>query len=157
EPGGLRSYEESRFSDRQARFVEAPFGVQLENGYTVRGRIDAIYADDAHWEVVDFKSGRRKDDPSRIVQLEAYAVAVDQVDFGVERPETVDVTFAYLGGGLDEETARADREWIDSAQSHLVDLTDAIASGEFSESPGEWCHHCDFLQFCAPGQQEVAR
>ncbi|HSM45950.1 MAG TPA: ATP-dependent DNA helicase, partial [Acidimicrobiia bacterium] len=36
EPGGFRSYEESRFSDRKARFVEAPFGVQLENGYTVR-------------------------------------------------------------------------------------------------------------------------
>ena len=61
--------------------------LSLSNGFRVRGRVDAIYADDDHWEVVDFKSGRPKDDPARVVQLEAYAVAVNQVDFGGERPE----------------------------------------------------------------------
>ena len=154
--GGYEAYEESRFAEGRARFVETPFGVELDNGYTIRGRIDAIYSDDGHWEVVDFKSGRRKDDPSRIVQLEAYAVAVDQVEFDVEKPETLDVTFAYLGGGLEEDTTRADAGWIESARSHLIELTDAIAAGEFTESPGEWCHHCDFLQFCVPGQEEVS-
>lgn len=154
--GGYRAYESSRFANERARFVEAPFGLQLDNGYTVRGRIDAIYGDDSHWEVVDFKSGRRKDDPSRIVQLEAYAVAVSDVDFGAPKPDTVDVTFAYLGGGLHEESARADTQWVASARQHLAELTDAIDSREFAESPGQWCHNCDFLQFCGPGQKEVA-
>ncbi|HEX6300822.1 MAG TPA: ATP-dependent DNA helicase [Acidimicrobiia bacterium] len=155
EPGGYVAYGDSRFAAEKARFVEAPFGVRLDNGYTVRGRIDAIYADDSHWEVVDFKSGKPKEDPSRMVQLEAYAVAVNEVDFGAPKPESVDVTFAYFGGGLQEVTAHADPAWVDGARSHIITLTDAIHAGEFGESPGEWCHNCDFLQFCGPGQAEV--
>jgi DNA helicase-2/ATP-dependent DNA helicase PcrA len=156
EPSGYLAYEESRFSAERARFVEAPFVVRLDNGYTIRGRIDAIYASDAHWEVVDFKSGKPRDDPSRMVQLEAYAVAVSEVEFGAVKPESVDVTFAYLGGGLEEVSAQADAAWVDDAKAHIIELTNAIDDGEFTESPGEWCHHCDFLQFCGPGQTEVS-
>jgi hypothetical protein len=92
-----------------------------------------------------------------MVQLEAYAIAVSQVDFGIPEPESIDVTFAYLGGGLEEVTARADAGWIETAETHVTELTDAIMAGEFSETPGSWCHNCDFLQFCAPGQEEVAK
>jgi DNA helicase-2/ATP-dependent DNA helicase PcrA len=156
-PGGYQVYESSRFAKTDARLIEAPFGIELANGCRIRGRIDAIYAEGRHWEVVDFKSGKRKDDPSRMVQLEAYAIAVSQVDFGIPEPESIDVTFAYLGGGLEEVTARADAGWIETAEAHVTDLTDAIMAGEFSETPGSWCHNCDFLQFCAPGQEEVAK
>lgn len=154
--GGFNVYRRSRFADSQAYLVEAPFLLDLGNGYRVRGRIDAIFAEDGHWEVVDFKSGRPGDDPARMVQLEAYAVAVEEVGFGGERPVTLDVTFAYLGGGLHEDTTRADAEWVGSARSHLEELTDSIAAGEFEPSPGPWCHSCDFLQFCGPGKEEVA-
>lgn len=154
--GGFRAYEDSRLASERALFVEVPFSVETANGYTVRGRIDAIYEDDGHWEVVDFKSGRRKDDPSRMVQLEAYAVAVDEVDFGAPKPDTVDVTFAYLGGGLEEVTTRADSDWIQRAREHLNELSGSIEAGRFEPSPGEWCHNCDFLQFCEPGQREVS-
>jgi len=154
--GGYKAYESSRFAELRAGYVEAPFGVELENGFTIRGRIDAIYVDGGHWEVVDFKSGRRNDDPSRLVQLEAYAVAVNDVPFSGSRPESVDVTFAYLGGGLAEVSTPADDSWVQAARSHLTELTDSIRQGRFDESPGPWCHHCDFLQFCVVGQNEVA-
>jgi RecB family exonuclease len=157
EPVGYLAYQESRFATERARFVEAPFGVCLENGYTIRGRIDAIYGNDTHWEVVDFKSGKPKDDPSRMVQLEAYAIAVNDVEFGGPKPESVDVTFAYFGGGLQEVTAHADAAWVDRARAHVVQLTDAIEAKEFGEAPGEWCRNCDFLQFCGPGQAEVSK
>jgi DNA helicase-2/ATP-dependent DNA helicase PcrA len=153
--GGFGVYESSRFATDKAWLIEAPFLLSLGNGFKVRGRVDAIYATDSHWEVVDFKSGRPSEDPARIVQLEAYAVAVNEVDFGGDPPETLDVTFAYLGGGLQEMTNRADPEWVESAGHHLVAITDSIAAGEFDPTPGPWCHHCDFLRFCEPGKQEV--
>lgn len=156
ETGGYQAYESSRFASQSAAFIEAPFGVQLENGFTIRGRIDAIYVEGGRWEVVDFKSGRRRDDPSRMVQLEAYAVAVSDVGFAETKPETIEVTFAYLGGGLDEMTTPADDTWVESARAHLTELTESIRDGRFDEAPGEWCHSCDFLQFCEPGQSEVA-
>jgi DNA helicase-2/ATP-dependent DNA helicase PcrA len=157
EPGGFGAYQKSRFADRTASLVEAPFTLELDNGFRVRGRIDAVYIEDRRWEIVDFKSGRRRDDPSRLVQLEAYAVAADVVakGFGLADPQEIDVTFAYLGGGLEEVSTRADAVWIDAARSHLRELTDDIGAGRFEPTPGRWCDNCDFLQFCLPGQAEA--
>ena len=154
-PGAYATYEASRFAERPAAFVEAPFAFVLDNGYRVRGRIDAIYVEGGHWEVVDFKTGKLKADSHRMVQLQAYAVAVEEVDFADRKPDTVDVTFAYLGDGLGEVTARADRDWVSQARAHLVTLTSRIDSGEFEPTPGEWCRNCDFLQFCEAGKREV--
>jgi DNA helicase-2/ATP-dependent DNA helicase PcrA len=153
--GGFKVYEESRFAANRAALVEAPFSLETENGYRVRGRIDAIYTEDDHWEVVDFKTGRHKEDPSRMVQLQAYAVAVKDVDFGIPKPDTLDVTFAYLGGGIDERTASADDVWVTRARSRLDELVSGIEADEFEPNPGEWCRACDFLRFCAEGRVEV--
>ena len=153
--GGFKAFLSSRFAERDAALIEAPFTLSLDNEYQVRGRIDAIYAEGKRWEVVDFKSGRPKDDPSRRVQLEAYAVAATEVDFGLDPPEEIDVTFAYLGGGLAEQTHHADQPWRDAARDNLIDLTDSIEQAIFDETPGPWCHTCDFLQFCRPGQAFV--
>jgi DNA helicase-2/ATP-dependent DNA helicase PcrA len=152
-----RAYEGSRFALRKAELIEAPFTIALANGYRVRGRIDAVYTDGGHWEVVDFKSGRPKDDPALIVQLQAYSVAVTDLDLGPPKPQTLEVTFAYLGGGLELDTTRADEDWVESARTTLTDLTDLIEAGEFSANPGGWCQNCDFLQFCVPGQEQTAR
>ena len=132
--------------------VEAPFEVLVGDGYRIRGRIDAVYIDGRHWEVVDFKSGRPSTDPSRIVQLQSYAMAATDVDFGHPAPRELDVTFAYLGGGLVETTYQADSEWVEQARSDIASLTRSIDEKIFVETPGDWCQSCDFLRFCGPGR-----
>lgn len=154
--GGFQAFLESRFATNTASLVEAPFSLSLDNSYRIRGRIDAIYADGSHWEIVDFKSGRPKADPSRMVQLQAYAIAAVEVDFGPPKPDEIDVTFAYLGGGLNVDTYKADTQWRETAAADLVRITSDIEDQCFDESPGEWCRHCDFLQFCEPGQTFMA-
>lgn len=156
EPGGFRAYEASRFADEEATLVEAPFTLELQNGYRIRGRIDAVYVDGARWEIVDFKSGSHTEDAARIVQLQAYAAAADAVagGFGLERPKEMDVTFAYLGGGLEEVSVHADEPWIVEARETLETITNDIEAGRFDPTPGEWCRHCDFLQFCQAGQDQ---
>jgi DNA helicase-2/ATP-dependent DNA helicase PcrA len=153
--GGFKAFLESRYGTTQAHLVEAPFTIELHSGFRVRGRIDAVYRDGKAWEIVDFKSGRAKDDPSLLVQLQAYAVAAAAADFGVERPEQIDVSFVYLGGGLEVRTQRADQEWQDRARADLERLTSDIGDGRFEANPGEWCGRCDFLRFCGPGLEEV--
>jgi DNA helicase-2/ATP-dependent DNA helicase PcrA len=155
--GGFKAFLDSRFASRQAALVEAPFILRTESGYDVRGRIDAIYEQDGDWEIVDFKSGRRKDDPARMVQLQAYAIAADRYDFGIDRPAEIEVSFAYLGGGLDVHTERADAAWREAASRQVESLTDAIEAERFDPIPGEWCRSCDFLRFCPEGRQEVSR
>jgi CRISPR/Cas system-associated exonuclease Cas4 (RecB family) len=151
--GGFNAFLESRYGTDTADLVEAPFTIRLDNGYQVRGRIDAVYRDEQRWEIVDFKSGRPREDPSLIVQLQAYAVAAGKVDFGIGEPEAIDVSFAYLGGGLNVHTEHADGEWRERAEQELGRLTDSIDSGDFEPTPGDWCRRCDFLRFCEPGRQ----
>ena len=152
-PGGFTTFKGSRFAGESPALVEAPFILKLDSGYRIRGRIDAIYVKDDEWEVVDFKSGRPSSDDARIVQLEAYALAAQEADLGIPKPASTRVTFAYLGGGLTEESHRADKVWLANADEHLNALTNSIDAAEFDERPGDRCRSCDFLRFCGPGQQ----
>ncbi len=154
--GGFRAFVDSAYGSEPAELVEAPFTVTLDTGYRVRGRIDAVYRRNDEWEIVDFKSGRPREDPSLMVQLQAYAVAADEVDFGVERPNQISVSFVYLGGGLQVVSHRTDAAWRDDARNRLESLTEGIESRDFEPAPGEWCHRCDFLRFCEPGRRMVA-
>jgi DNA helicase-2/ATP-dependent DNA helicase PcrA len=153
--GGFRAFIDSRYGKAPAALVEAPFTIRLDSGYQVRGRIDAVYREGPRWEIVDFKSGRAKDDPSLMVQLQAYAVAAGEVDFGIGKPGDIDVSFVYLGGGLEVVTRRADDRWRARARRALEDLTTAIGNEAFDPTPGEWCRRCDFLRFCEQGRAEV--
>ncbi len=156
-PGAYQTYLASRFARARAQLVEQPFTVEVGDGHRIRGRIDAIYSDGRHWEVVDFKSGRPHDDPARIVQLHAYAVAVNEVDFGIPGPEALTMTFAFLGGGGSEESHQADLAWLEDARSSVASLVEGIGAARFPEMTGEWCGRCDFLRFCPPGREAMGR
>lgn len=155
-PGAFQTFQSSRFSEAKAKRVEAPFTLRMSRALDVRGRIDAIYAEDGNWEVVDFKSGRPSSDPARLVQLEAYAVACHEVDFEIGPCESLKVTFAYLGGGLHEETYDVDEDWLAGARDHLDQLGNGILEEKFEPTTSQRCHRCDFLQFCAAGQRFVS-
>lgn len=72
----------SSWADRIPYEVEVPFTFDLD-GVSVRGRMDAVYADDdGGWTVVDWKTGRVPDAthlPALAVQLAAYRLAWAQL------------------------------------------------------------------------------
>jgi DNA helicase-2/ATP-dependent DNA helicase PcrA len=156
-PDPFAVFERSRFARERPFLVEAPFQLGLGDDVTVRGRIDAVYRhDDDIWEVVDFKSGHPTAGPAATVQLEAYALAVQRGALGMTPPAGLRVTFAYLGGGLEERTGQVDGEWMARAESHLGDLAAGIEQERFEPSPSEACRRCDFLRFCPAGRAFVA-
>jgi DNA helicase-2/ATP-dependent DNA helicase PcrA len=158
QPGAdpFAAFRASRFAASTPVMVETPFELQL-GGSRLAGRIDAVYGPELGlWEVVDFKSGRRRPDPALRVQLEAYAVAVHEAGFP-GAPERTRVTFAYLGGrALEEVTEEVDAAWREAARTHLASLLAAAAAGERTPSPSEACRSCDFTRFCAAGAAWVA-
>ncbi len=156
-PGAFRTFETSRFASVPAARVEAPFTLALSDQLKVRGRIDAIYDDDGVWEIVDFKSGRPGKNPARKVQLEAYAVACSDIDFGLTPSKSMTVTFAYLGEGLTEESSRVDASWLGAAREHLNELGEGIVQQVFEPTPSQQCQGCDFLQFCTAGQSYLGQ
>ncbi len=150
EPAGdpFQAFERSRFAAAKPRYVEVPFELALRNGARIRGRADAVYVDGIT-EVVDFKTGRPPSSPEAKTQLEAYALAL--VETGLATPP-MRVTFAFLGGGIFEESEDVDAAWIDDARSHLEALTSAIGTGEFPATPSSSCRSCDFVRFCEQGR-----
>jgi DNA helicase-2/ATP-dependent DNA helicase PcrA len=155
EAGPFQMFAGSRFAQARARMIERPFDMVL-SGIRLRGRIDAVFEPEpGHWEIVDFKSGRPRTEPSAHVQLEAYAVAADAGALGPP-PDRMTVTFAFLGGGLNERSEAVDASWLASARSRLAGLARGITAGSYEPQPGDGCHGCDFLRFCPTGRAHVA-
>lgn len=152
-PDGFAVFSASRFAAGSPVLVEAPFELRVGEHLWVRGRIDAVYDHGDRWEVVDFKSGRPRTNPATLVQLQTYAKAVTEVPFGLDRPDRLEVTFAYLGGGeLVEDTHAADEPWLDQASRRLEGLAEGIVGERWDPSPSDACRRCDFLRFCEAGR-----
>ncbi|HEY7704393.1 MAG TPA: ATP-dependent DNA helicase [Acidimicrobiia bacterium] len=147
------SFLGSRFSTDRPLLTEAPFELRLNSGTKVRGRIDAVYeSSEGIWEVVDFKTGPPSADPATRVQLQAYAVAVEDVPFRSNPPDDVTVTFAHLGKEAIELSEHVDEAWLQEAREHLDQLTAGIEAQAYPATPGPGCASCDFFGFCAAGQ-----
>jgi len=69
-----KAWLSSEFATRTPVRVEVPFETTIA-GVLIRGRIDAIYATDNGFEVVDWKTGSKKLGQSAAVQLAMYRLA----------------------------------------------------------------------------------
>ncbi|NNL28255.1 MAG: ATP-dependent helicase [Acidimicrobiia bacterium] len=153
--GRYSSFLESRLGSRTPILVEAPFLYRTDLG-RVRGRIDAVYGDEDHWEIVDFKSGRKRTPGPEILQLQAYALAASENGLGRSAPDLMDVTFAYLGEGFETHTETADDRWISEARSDVASILHDIAEKRFEATPSDACRSCDFVGVCEIGKEFLA-
>ncbi|MEA2521903.1 MAG: ATP-dependent helicase UvrD/PcrA [Actinomycetota bacterium] len=153
EPGKVARLQDaflaSRFADRTPLFAERPFLLRLD-GFTVSGRIDAIYgADlDAPWEVVDWKTGSKPADDDALVglQLDLYGLAC--VEIWRKRPEDVTLTYLYLAGPDEVTSAMRDPAEV---RERVLERLHSIRAGAFDPTPGPQCRYCDFRSFCDAG------
>lgn len=154
----FQAFERSAYAARTPGLTETPFDLIRPQG-RVRGRIDAVYVDDENqWEVVDFKSGRERADTTNLVQLQVYALAATEADFGLPSPTSLSVSFVYLGNG--EARVRShtvDTTWLEAADTNVAGLLSGIAAEDWGPTPSAQCTSCDFLRFCDAGQAHVGR
>jgi DNA helicase-2/ATP-dependent DNA helicase PcrA len=91
----------SEWAHRSPFDVEVPFETEIA-GITVRGRMDAVFADpDGGWTVVDWKTGAVPDDaraPALAVQLAAYRLAWAALSGAAV--DSVRAAFHYVAHGL---------------------------------------------------------
>ncbi|MGH3367739.1 MAG: 3'-5' exonuclease, partial [Nocardioidaceae bacterium] len=89
-----QAFADGPFGDRMPHRVEAPFALVL-SGQVVRGRIDAVYAEDDGFQVVDWKTSHRQSaDP---LQLAIYRLAWAELA-GVPS-DAVSASFYYVRSG----------------------------------------------------------
>ncbi len=150
----LRRYVESQgWTDTSIAGVEEPVSISLDHA-DVAGRFDRV---DTRFDgiptVVDYKTGRPKDDAALRgdLQLRAYAVALAQR----ERVERVAIEFHYLQGPVTRVVA--DKGFLRKAHGHLSatarELATASSIGAFPPKPSRWqCQRCDFRTVCDEGR-----
>jgi len=154
--GTFDRFRSSRFGTVSPRFVEVPIEIVLE-GARIRGRVDAVYESADAWEIVDYKSGRQREDPNRLVQLQAYAVAAVDGAIADRLPDRLRVTFAYFGGGTTaESTWEADETFVARARATIAGLVEMATTAKYPPTPSPACRSCDFIRFCDGGRAWVA-
>ena len=92
----------SEWASRVPVAVEVPFETVI-GPVLVRGRIDAVYEVNGHFEVVDWKTGSTKLGPSSAVQLAVYRLAWAKLK-GIG-PALVSAAFHYVPSGETDRSA----------------------------------------------------
>ena len=152
--GGWQAFLGSPYATRTPVYVEVPFEFHLASDIRIRGRVDAVYPHgDRGWEIVDFKSGRRPGRAPDDIQLRAYAVAARDGGLGAAAPESLSVSFVYLGDGLEVLGQEADEAWLQEATDRILELVENIRAERFDPEPSPACRTCDFHHVCPEGKE----
>jgi DNA helicase-2/ATP-dependent DNA helicase PcrA len=150
----LRRYVESPgWTDTIINSVEEPVTISLDHA-DVAGRFDRVDTRfDGTPTVVDYKTGRPKDEAAlrADLQLRAYAVGLSQR----AQADTVAIEFHYLQGAVTRVIA--DRGFLRKAHGHMSatarELSIASSTGTFPPKPSRWqCQRCDFRTVCDEGR-----
>jgi len=112
-------------------------------GAKVVGRIDRVDEDADGLTIVDYKTGRPKnqDRADESLQLSIYALGLDS-----GRPVKA-VVFENLEDGSTVISTRDSRQ-LSKAQEKVCEVADAIKAGHFDAHPGFHCSWCAYQALC---------
>lgn len=120
--------------------------VPLEDGLTLIGVIDRIDKEEGGYRLVDYKTGKEKDDD---FQLMAYSILSEKA-LGMPLAKA---SFLYLATGK-----VADYEPTPEARKRALDRIREISSRiredeEFEPQPSKMCWYCDYVELCPAKDQ----
>ena len=87
-------------------------------------------------------------------QFASFQLANDRVDLIKEysQADEIEVTFAYLGGGLEERSRPVGVAELEAARGRLATVVAGLAAEDYTPAPSDRCRRCDFLAVCAEGR-----
>jgi DNA helicase-2/ATP-dependent DNA helicase PcrA len=131
--------------------TERTFTVEI-GGAQVRGRVDRLDRAGDGVTIVDYKTGRPKDqeDADESLQLSIYALAV-QRQWKLEPRRMV---FYNLETNEAVETVRTQRE-LEEAEKLVRLAAENIADGKFDANPGWHCRWCSYRSLCPATEERL--
>jgi DNA helicase-2/ATP-dependent DNA helicase PcrA len=131
--------------------TERTFQVEI-GGAQIRGRIDRLDRADEGVAIVDYKTGRPKDqdDADESLQLSIYAIAAQRQ----WKLEPRGLVFYNLETNQAVETARSRKE-LDEAEELVRSAAENIAAGNFTANPGWHCRWCSYRSLCPATEERL--
>lgn len=149
----LEAFFVARAGEAQPEVVdtERTFTVEI-GGAQLRGRVDRLDRADGGVAIVDYKTGRPKDqeDADKSLQLSIYALAV-QRQWKLEPRRLV---FYNLETNQAVETTRSQKE-LEEAEKLVRIAAENIAKGEFDANPGWHCRWCSYRSLCPATEERL--
>jgi len=140
-------YQHGREQLGKPAFLEEPFGLRLDNGGLVTGKIDRIdQLEDGSFSIVDYKTGEVKDQTSvdKDEQLTLYALAVRE---GMEL-NTSNLKLYFFNRNQAVTTERSQKK-LDNYKKKLEKTFEEIQTSNFEPTPSERnCSFCEFIKIC---------
>ncbi|MDD3861817.1 MAG: UvrD-helicase domain-containing protein [Candidatus Gracilibacteria bacterium] len=126
-------------------FLEQPFSIKVGD-FTISGRIDRIdRLSDGTFEVIDYKTGRSKDNVNlnKDLQLSIYALACrDVLKIPVSK-----LSLYYLENNEKSSTERSAQQ-IDDVKGEIQGYILDMQTSKFNPTPGFLCSFCDYRVIC---------
>ena len=136
----------------QVYAVEKNFLLKLKSVkklYKIGGKIDRIDKIDNHYEIIDYKTGKKPKDSQlkKSLQLGIYALAAMDKNLLNLKPEQITLTFHYLDKGEEFSVKASDRD-LEKVKEQVIEALDKMASGDFTPNVGMHCDWCPFRIIC---------
>jgi len=143
----LRAFFDSFAADPpRVRDLERPFDLHMDRDVLIKGRVDLINdLGGGEVEIVDFKTGRPKDEKQikKSLQLGIYAIAArEQLElnpglitiYGLQKNEKI--------------SAVPGEKELKQTRDTVIEVADNIRAGHFPARTGFWCNSCDYKTIC---------
>jgi DNA helicase II / ATP-dependent DNA helicase PcrA len=109
----------------------------------VVGQVDLLTTVDGQLCLVDFKTGKPHEYIRTELQLQIYALAVQQ-QFGLV---PIQARVFYVEAEK-EITFRVTDDWLKAGERELLTAAEGIVRGQFDATPGEVCSRCEVRKMC---------
>ncbi len=131
-------------------FSEKAIEISLDDGVTVKGRIDLVRRKDTgQTTIVDLKSNERAQ-PEEVTETQLHTYALGYRELTGRDADLVEIY------ELDERKRKprsVDEAFIDNVKWNVAEAANAMRTGSFAPAPNPTkCRGCDYLRMCVAGQ-----
>ncbi len=139
-------YNEFVKSKPKVKFVEQSFTLKL-GGLPVKGKIDRIDEDGDGIIIIDYKTGKSKDEESLNKENKSQLLIYQIVAEEAFRLKPKKLVFYYVEDGSRVEFLGAENE-KSALKKEITETVQEIKKGDFNPRPGMHCKFCDFRGIC---------
>lgn len=146
----LESFYKKDFSKEELPlFLEKKFTISLGKNVKIGGIFDRVDKKGDTYEIIDYKTGKAKDEKAvkKDLQMGLYFLAAcDEGILGV-KPENLIGTFYFLKENIKQSVTKSSEELVKQKKDILKEI-EKMKKSDFAAKPGLWCNFCGYKMVC---------
>jgi len=146
----LENFYKKDFSKEELPlFLEKKFTISLGENIKIGGIFDRIDKKGDNYEIIDYKTGKAKDEKAvkKDLQMSLYFLAACDEGILGAKPENLIGTFYFLKEGVKRSVTKSAEELIKQKKDILKEIK-KMKESDFAAKPGFWCNFCGYKMVC---------